>query len=106
MPFRRDGGAVVHYGSETFLLRMGDGSMRPRFEAGDWLYVDPDEPAEPGRCVGIEDPDGGGRTARLMVERDGRRVLRALDGGRPDIVLDRDNETMILGTVVFRGARP
>ncbi|MCY3673177.1 MAG: hypothetical protein OXH14_19125 [Alphaproteobacteria bacterium] len=63
----------MHYGSETFLLRMGDGGMR---------------------------------TARLTVERDGRRVLRALDGGRPDIVLDGDNENMMLGTVVFRGARP
>ena len=41
-----------------------------------------------------------------MVERDGGRVLRALDGDWPEIVLDRDNETMILGTVVFAGSKP
>ena len=99
-------GVVVHYGSETFYLRMDDASMAPRFEAGVWLYVDPDEPAEAGRYVGIEDPRTGMRTARLMVEEGGRRVLRALDDGWPEIVLDHDNETMILGTVVFGGSRP
>ena len=34
------------------------------------------------------------------------RVLRAVSGDRPDIVVTRDNETMILGTVVFMGSRP
>ena len=97
---------MVQCGPESFFLRMDDASMSPRFEAGDWLYVDPDEPAEPGRYVGIEDPESGVRTARLMVERDGRPALRALDGGWPEIALDHDNETMILGTVVFAGSKP
>ena len=87
-------------------MRMPDDSMSPPLGDGVWLYVDPDEPAEPGRCVAIDDPDTGGRTARLMVERDGRRVLRALADGWPEIVLTYDNETMMLGTVVFQGARP
>ena len=77
--------------------------MSPRLEEGDWLWVDPDEPAEPGRLVAIEDPETGERTARLMVDG---RVLRAVSGDRPDIVVTRDNETMILGTVVFMGSRP
>ena len=77
--------------------------MSPRLEDGDWLWVDPDEPAEPGRLVAIEDPVTGERTARLMVDG---RVLRAVSGDRPDIVVTRDNETMILGAVVFMGSRP
>ena len=93
----------MHYGPETFALRMADASMQPRFAAGDHLFVDPDEPAEPGRFVAIEDPETGERTARLMEARDGRRVLRPLDAHWPELVVDRDNETMILGTVVFAG---
>ena len=97
----------MHYGPETFAMRMPDASMRPRFADGDYLFVDPDEPAEPGRFVAVEDPETGERTVRLMQARDGRRVLRPLDGEyRPEIALDRDNETMILGTVVFGGRRP
>ena len=93
----------MSYGAETYFLRMADGSMSPQLEEGDWLWVDPDEPAEPGRLVAIEDPETGERTARLMVDG---RVLRAVSGDRPDIVVTRDNETLILGTVVFMGSRP
>lgn len=96
----------MHHGPETFLLRMPDASMAPRIEDGDWLWVDPDEPAEPGRLVAIEDPETGQRTARLMFAHDSRRALRALTGDAAEIVLDYDNETMILGTVVFRGSAP
>lgn len=96
----------MHYGRETFCVRMVGTGMAPRFEDGDWLYVDPDEPAAAGRCVAIEDPASGERTVRLMVAAQGRRVLRALEDGWPEIVLDRDNETMVLGTVVFAGSAP
>ena len=93
-------------GGETFAVRMRDHSMAPRFNAGEWLFVDPDEPAVPGRFVAIEDPAGGGRTVREMAMVGGRRVLRALDADWPEIVVNGDNETMILGTVVFWGGLP
>lgn len=96
----------VQPGPDSFFLRMADASMSPRFEDGEWLLVDPDEPAEPGRYVAIEHPETGERTARLMVEAGGRRILRAADGVAAALALDRDNETMILGTVVFKGGRP
>ena len=38
-----------------------------------------------------------GLRVRLLVEEDGRRVLRALRPGCPDGVLDTDNETDLLG---------
>ena len=90
------------YGRETFLVRMADDSMSPALRAGDYAYVDPAEPAEPGRLVAIHDGSGG-TTVREMVARSGRRVLRALVPGWPERVLDADNETMIRGVVVFEG---
>ena len=90
------------YGRETFLVRMADDSMSPAPRAGDYAYVDPAEPAEPGRLVAIHDGSGG-TTVREMVARSGRRVLRALAPGWPERVLDADNETMIRGVVVFEG---
>ena len=47
------------YGRETFLVRMADDSMSPALRAGDYAYVDPAEPAEPGRLVAIHDGSGG-----------------------------------------------
>lgn len=96
---------AVDCGPEWFFLRMRGLSMSPRFEDGEYLCVDPDEPAEPGRFVAIVDPATGRDTVRLMAERGGRRVLRTLAGDGPDLVLDRDNETMIFGTLVFKGSR-
>lgn len=91
----------MHYGPETFPVRMPDAAMEPRIAVDAYAYADPDEPAEPGRLVSIVDPETGAATVRLMELRDGVRVLRALSPGWPDIALDRDNETMITGTVVF-----
>lgn len=97
----------MHCGPATFLLRMAGASASPRFEDGGWLWLDPDEPAEPAepaRFVAGEDPAGGCRTARLMAESEGRRVLLGLDGTGPGIVPRRGNGTMILGTVAFAGS--
>ena len=58
------------YGRETFLVRMADDSMSPALRAGDYAYVDPAEPAEPGRLVAIHDGErrhdgaGDGREER------------------------------------------
>ena len=42
-------------------------------------------------------------TFRLLVERDGRRFLRALDERCPERIVDAGNETDIRGVVVFVG---
>ena len=47
---------------------------------GDYVWIDPDEPAA-----------------------DGRRILRALDKGCPECTVDAANETDIRGVVVFVG---
>ena len=48
---------------------------------------------------------GESAVVRLLVVEDGRRVLRALGGDRPGIVVDADNETDIRGVAVFRGRK-
>ena len=93
------------YGRDTFLVRVADDGVAPRLVAGDYVYVDPDEPAEHGRLVAVWDGEPRETAVRLYVVEDGRRVLRALAGGHPDRVVDADNETDIRGVVVFRGRK-
>ena len=93
----------MKFGPETFVLGMAGASMEPRFLDGDYLYVDPDEPAEPGCYVAVGGGEAGATTLRLLVEEDGRRVLRALNPGWPEWILVAGNETMILAVVVFAG---
>ena len=92
------------FGRETFIVRVAEDAMAPRVRMGDYVWIDPDEPATPGRFVAVRDPGRGGETVvRLLVERDGRRFLRALDERCPERIVDASNETDIRGVVVFVG---
>ena len=92
------------FGCETFIVRVAEDAMAPRVRAGDYVWVDPDEPAADGRLVAVRDPARGGETVvRLLVERDGRRTLRALDAHCPERIVDAGNETDIRGVVVLVG---
>ena len=78
--------------------------MAPRVRMGDYVRVDPDEPAAHGRLIALRDPGRGGETVvRLLSERDGRRLLRALDERCPERTVDAGNETDIRGVVVLVG---
>jgi len=94
----------VKFGPDTFVVRFCDEGMQPAFQRGDFLYVDPDVPAEDGRYVAIKRETG--TTVRLYREDDGRRELRTLNPDRVDCVVDASNETMISGVVVFAGRTP
>ena len=78
--------------------------MAPRVRVGDYVWIDPTEPAADGRLVAVRDPGRGGETVvRLLVQRDGRRLLRSLDERCPGRTVDAGNETDIRGVVVFAG---
>ena len=94
---------MVSYGPDTFVMRVEDDSMAPRFLRGDYVYVDPDEPAAHGRYVAIRDGAAGAGVVRRYLVEAGRRVIRALHPDLPDRVLTYDNETDLRGTVVLRG---
>ncbi len=89
------------YGLETFIERVEDDAMAPRISRGDFVYVDPDEPAVDGSVVLFR--YGEAAVVRLLVVEGGRRALRALDEGYAEIVVDADNETGIRGVAVFVG---
>jgi len=92
------------FGPETFIVRIAEDAMAPRVRVGDYVWVDPDEPMVDGSLVAVRDPGRGGETVvRLLVERDGRRTLRALDERCPERTVDAGNETDIRGVVVFVG---
>ena len=61
------------------MVRLSDGcGMEPEFGAGDFVYVDPDEPATAGRFVAVQPRPEDAVTVRRLATEDGRRVLRTL----------------------------
>ena len=95
----------MHVGPDTFFLRMAGAGTAPRFVDGALVCADPDEPARDGRFDMVRDAETGESTGRRFALEDGRRVLRALVLGWPDVPVDVGNETMILGVVVYQGER-
>ena len=84
------------------MVRAVDDGMAPRIRAGDYVHVDADKAAADGGVVLF----GRGADAvvrRLVVEADGRRVLRAARDGYPEIAVDADSEADIRGIAVFAG---
>ena len=92
------------FGPETFVERVGDDAMAPLAAAGDFAYVDPDEPTAHGRIVAVRVDDPGSATlGPLMAVESGRSVLRAGNPSRPDLEVTHANEAMIRAVVVFAG---
>ena len=69
---------------------------------GDYVRIDFDEPEADCRLVAVRNLGRGWKTVvRLLVEREGRRILRALDERCPELPVDAGNETDIRGVVVL-----
>ena len=47
------------FSRDTFIVRIADDAMAPRVCAGDYVRIDPDEPAAAGRLVAMRDPGRG-----------------------------------------------
>ncbi len=96
---------VTGFGPETFIVRVGDDCMEPRFRDGDFVWIDPDAPAVDGCFVGVWDGVEGETTAiRRFQKRNGQRTLCTLNPCRVECVIDAKNETVIRGVVVFVGS--
>lgn len=91
----------MQYGRDTFVVRVEDNRMAPRFNEGDFVFVDPDEPAVDGCFVGIRHDDGRAMTIRRFTDEGGRRLLRTMNPDYIECELDAKNETMICGVAVF-----
>lgn len=94
----------VDCGPDTFVLRVSGESMAPRFEDGEFIFVDPDPPPEHGSYVVVRRGDGNGAaTFKQLIEEDGRRYLKALNPDWPDRIVEADEHAVVCGTVVFKG---
>ena len=72
---RRDG----EPGARRSIVRIAEDAMAPRVRVGDYVRVDPGH--------------GGETVVRLLSERDGRRLLRALDERCPERTADARNRS-------------
>ena len=52
---RRRRRAEAMFGAETFIVRIAEDAMAPRVREGDYVRVDPDEPATHGRFVAVRE---------------------------------------------------
>ena len=93
----------VKYGPDTFVVRVEDNAMAPAFRDGDYVWVDPYEPAVAGRFAAVRDLRAGKTVIRRIGRVDGRLVLRTLNPTRVERVLEGDEEMRIEGAVVFVG---
>ena len=88
---------------DAVTLRVDDDALAPWFRRGDFVWVEPDVTAAPGRIVAVRAAAGGEAVVRLLIEEGGARVLRALGPEYPDLPYDDDAEGRLIGTVVFAG---
>ena len=90
-------------GPDTFVLKVAGESMAPRFPDGDYIFVDPDVPAESGRFVVVGRPDDGAATFKQLVVEDGRRYLKAANPAWPEPIVEMQPDAAVCGVVVFQG---
>ena len=79
-------------------------ALAPLAAAGDFASVDPDESAAHGWMVAVRAKGPGSATLvrRMAVESD-RNVLWAANPDRPDMAVNRADETIIRAVAVFVG---
>ena len=90
-------------GPDTFVLKVAGESMAPRFPDGDYIFVDPDVPAESGKFVVVRRPDDGAATFKQLVVEDGRRYLKAANPAWPEPIVEAHPDAAVCGVVVFQG---
>ena len=90
-------------GPDTFVLRVAGESMAPRFPDGDYVFVDPDVPAENGSFVVVRRANDGAATFKQLVVEDDRRYLKAANPNWPEPIVEAEPDAAVCGVVVFQG---
>ncbi|MCY3810315.1 MAG: LexA family transcriptional regulator [Gammaproteobacteria bacterium] len=92
-------------GPGTFVLKVAGESMAPRFPDGEFIFVDPDLPAEHGSYVVVRRADDGAATFKQLVVERGRRFLKAANPLWSEPIVEAEADTAVCGVVFFQ-ARP
>ena len=90
-------------GPDTFVLKVAGESMAPRFPDGEYIFVDPDEPAGNGSFVVVRRANDGAATFKQLVVEDGRRYLKAANPNWPQPIVEAEADAAVCGVVVFQG---
>lgn len=93
-------------GPGTFVLKVTGESMAPRFSDGDYIFVDPDVPAENGSYVVVRRPNDGAATFKQLIVEDGRRFLKAVNPNWPEPIVEAAPDAAVCGVVIFQGRPP
>ncbi|MPS98579.1 MAG: hypothetical protein E2581_08770 [Pseudomonas sp.] len=95
----------VRHGPGTFCLAVEGESMsnpgvRPSYEPGDIIFVDPGRAAQPGDRVVVRLDNQQQATFKQYLEEDGRKFLRALNPDWKPRLTPIDGEATICGVVI------
>ena len=90
-------------GPDTFVLIVAGESMAPRFPNGEYVFVDPDVPADNGSFVVVRRNGDSAATFKQLVEEDGRRYLQAANPDWPERIVEVGDDAEFCGVVVFQG---
>lgn len=94
----------VPHSDRTFVLRVIGSSMEPEYHDGDWIFVDPDRPAENGAHVVVRlEEEYEATFKKLVVDENGHKYLMALNPSWPDRVIKINGKATIVGVVIFSG---
>lgn len=93
----------VRCSEETFVLRVRGESMKPRFQDGDLIFVDPAVSPDHGRFVVVRAEDSNEATFKQLIVEGDRKYLKALNPDWPQRIVRSDSNAFICGVVVFKG---
>lgn len=95
----------VRHGPNTFCLAVEGESMsnpgvRPSYEPGDIIFVDPGRAAQPGDRVVVRLDNQQQATFKQYLEEDGRKFLRAINPDWRPKFIEIDGDATICGVVI------
>lgn len=92
----------VPCGPQTFALRVQGESMLPRFNPGDYIFVDPDKGCKSGDFVVAQIDDENKATFKQYLETEDGPMLKALNPEWPNRYIPLPDEHRIIGRVIAK----
>jgi SOS-response transcriptional repressor LexA len=87
-------------GSRSFALQVEGESMKPLYESGDIIYVDPDVPSANGKDVVVRLDDSDKVTFKRLVIEGADTYLKPLNEAWPDQYIRLPADARIVGVVI------
>lgn len=94
---------AVDASEQTFALRIRGISMEPRFHEGEIIFVDPSVRPSHGKFVVVRLPGRTEAILRQLNNEGGRYVLTALNADWPTPIIEVNEDSILCGTVIFKG---